>query len=158
MAIGRGCDAGTTAVIYLVGMKHNVPVSKIMSSDPITVHHGDPISKIRKTFADSGVNHLPVTSGDKLVGLVSWTDMMRVSFGDSFGQSAAAEDAVLDHTHKLEDIMNSEPVTIGSDRAIREAAEVLSEANFHALPVVDDGKLVGILSTQDLIKYLRDLY
>jgi CBS domain-containing protein len=120
--------------------------------------HNVPVSKIRKTFAESGVNHLPVTSGDKLVGIISWTDMMRISFGESFGQDTAAEDAVLDHTHKLEDIMNADPVTIPSTGAIREAAEVLSEASFHSLPVVDDGKLVGILSTQDLIKYLRELY
>ncbi len=139
-------------------MKQNVPVSKIMTAEPITVHHGDPISKIRKTFADTGVHHLPVTNGENLVGIVSWTDMMRVSFGDAFGQDAAAEDAVLDHTHRLEDIMEAEPVTIDAGAPIREAAEVLSQAAFHALPVVDGKKLVGIVTTQDLIRYLRDLY
>lgn len=129
-----------------------------MSADPITVHHGDPISKIRKTFAESGVHHLPVTSGEKLVGIVSWTDMMRISFGDAFGQDAAAEDAVLDHSHKLEDVMNSQPTSIGPDSPIREAAELLGDAAFHSLPVVGDGKLVGIVTSQDLIRYLRDLY
>jgi CBS domain-containing protein len=140
------------------GMKHNVPVSKIMSANPITIHHGDPISKVRKTFVESGVHHLPVVSGEKLVGIVSWTDMMRISFGESFGQDVAAEDAVLDHTHTLEDLMAGDPVTIESTSPIREAAEQLSEANFHALPVVEGGNLVGIVTTQDLIRYLRDLY
>ena len=65
---------------------------------------------------------------------------------------------MLDHTHTLESIMKADPVTIGSDRPIREAAELLSEVSFHSLPVVDDGKLAGIVTTQDLIRYLRDLY
>lgn len=145
-------------------MKQNVPVSKIMSADPITVHHGDPISKIRKVFIESGVHHLPVVSGEELVGILSWTDMMRISFGDAFGNADAfdgnqvAEDAVLDHTHTLEDVMRASPATIAADAPIREAAERLGEADFHALPVVEGKKLVGIVTAQDLIRYLRDLY
>ena len=158
------CGAARARSGQIAAMKQNVPVSKIMSTDPVTVHHGDPISKIRKVFVESGVHHLPVVSGEELVGILSWTDMMRISFGDAFGNKDAfegnqvAEDAVLDHTHKLEDVMQSEPTTIASDAPIRHAAEKLGEVEFHALPVVEGKKLVGIVTTQDLIRYLRDLY
>lgn len=138
-------------------MKRNEPISKIMSRHLITITHGDPISKIRKTFTDSGVGHLPVVSGGKLVGIVSWTDLMRVSFGDAFGQGTAAVDATLDHTIKLEDIMQSDPVTLDHTATIRDATTVLTQAKFHSLPIVDGEHLVGIVTSTDLISYLNDL-
>ena len=139
-------------------MRKNEPVTHIMTADPLTVHHGDPISKVRRLFAENSVHHLPVIDGENLVGIVSWTDLMRISFGDAFGQNETAVDATLDHTHKLEDIMNSEPVTIQHNGSIREAAELLGNADFHAIPVVDGKKLTGIVSSRDLIRFLRELY
>ncbi len=139
-------------------MKKNEPVTHIMTADPVTVHHGDPISKVRQMFVDHGVHHLPVTNGEQLVGMISWTDLMRVSFGDAFGQNQTAVDAALDHTHTLEDIMNAEPVTLEQNASIRDAADILLNADFHAIPVVDDKKLTGIVTSKDLIRFLRDLY
>ena len=49
-------------------MKRNEPVSKIMSTGLITVHHGDPISKARKLLRDHGVHHIPVVNGHKIAG------------------------------------------------------------------------------------------
>lgn len=139
-------------------MKKNEPVSHIMTRDPVTVHHGDPISKIRRIFVETGIHHLPVTHGKELVGMISWTDLMRFSFGDAFGTSAAAVDATLDHTHTLEDLMQAHPVTLPVTASIREAAEILSEGKFHALPIVEGKNLAGIVSSADLIRFLRDLY
>lgn len=139
-------------------MRKNEPVTHIMRKDPITVHHGDPISKVRQIFAENDVHHLPVVSGKELIGIISWTDLMRVSFGDAFGQNETAVDATLDHTKTIEDIMNPEPKTLSTSNAIRDAAVALSEADFHAMPVVDGKELVGIVSTKDLIKFLVSLY
>ena len=79
-------------------MKRNEPVSKIMSTGLITVHHGDPISKARKLLRDHGVHHIPVVNGHKIVGILSLSDILRVSFGDAFGADERAVDATLDHT------------------------------------------------------------
>ncbi|MEP4077065.1 CBS domain-containing protein [Haloferula sp.] len=128
-----------------------------MSRHVITLTHGDPISKVRKTFTDSGVGHLPVVNNGNLAGIVSWTDLMRVSFGDAFGESTAAVDATLDHTLTLEDIMESDPVTLDHTATIREAATILAKADFHSLPVIDGNHLVGIVTSTDLISYLNDL-
>jgi CBS domain-containing protein len=139
-------------------MRKNQAVSHIMSADPITVHHGEPISKVRKKFQEHGVHHLPVVEGENLVGMISWTDLMRFSYGDAFGEDDRAVDATLDHTHKLEDLMSRNPVTIDVNSGIREAAQILGGADFHALPVVDGKKLVGIVTSQDLIKFLLELF
>ena len=65
-------------------MKRNEPVSKIMSTELVTVHHGDPISKARKLIHEHGVHHIPVVSGREIVGIISLSDILRVSFGDAF--------------------------------------------------------------------------
>jgi CBS domain-containing protein len=129
-----------------------------MSANVITVHHGDPISKVRKLMNDTGIHHVPVVSGDNLVGIISWSDILRLSFGDAFHADERAVDAALDHSKKIEDVMKTEPFTIPHDGKIREAAEVLARGDFHALPVVQGRKLVGIVTSSDLIKYLLDQY
>lgn len=139
-------------------MRKNQSISHIMTAAPITVHHGEPISQIRRIFQEHRLHHLPVVNGDELVGMISWTDLMRFSYGDAFGEDTRAVDATLDHTHKLEDLMSTSPVTIDVNAGIRDAAQILADADFHALPVVDGKKLVGIVTSRDLIRFLLDLF
>lgn len=139
-------------------MKRNEPVSHIMSTNLVTVHHGDPISKVRKLMQETGVHHLPVVSGENLVGIISWSDILRLSFGDAFDTDQRAVDATLDHSVKLEDVMKKEPFTIPQEGKIREAAEVLARGDFHSLPVVAGRKLVGMVTSTDLIKYLLEQF
>ena len=137
-------------------MKKHEPISKIMSTDLITVHHGDPISKVRQLASMHGVHHIPVVSGDELVGIISWSDILRVSFGDTFETDQCTVDATLDHTFSIEQVMKKNPVSLQETATVRDAAEILARGEFHAVPVVNGGKLVGIVSTTDLIKYLLD--
>jgi CBS domain-containing protein len=53
-------------------------------------------------------------------------------------------------------VMVSNPVTVKSMQTIKEVAEILASREFHALPVIDGTKLVGIVTTTDLIKYLLE--
>lgn len=137
-------------------MKRNEPVSKIMSAGALTIHSGDPISKARKLMVDCGVHHLPVVSGQEIVGIVSFSDILRVSFGDAFGADERAVDATLDHTMTIDQIMSKAPSILKKDATVRDAAEILAEGMFHGVPIVDlDGKtLVGMVTSTDLIRYL----
>ena len=147
-------------VINQPTMKRNEPVSHIMSTGLVTVHHGDPISKARKLIREHGVHHLPVVKGHEIVGIISSSDILRVSFGDAFGADERAVDATLDHTMSLEQVMQPSPRTLRKDMSIRDAAEILSAGDYHAVPIVDtDGKtLVGMVTSTDLIKYLLDQF
>jgi CBS domain-containing membrane protein len=129
-----------------------------MSTSVISIHHGEPVSQARKIMVESGVHHLPVVSGDALKGIISWSDLLRISFGDAFGADERAVDATLDHTFSLEQVMSADVVTVTSQTTVHEAAEILCKGDFHCLPVVDDGKLVGMVTSSDLLKYLAELY
>lgn len=139
-------------------MKHNEPVTRIMSTNLVTVHHGEALSKVRKTMQETGVHHVPVVSGQELVGLISWSDMLRLSFSDAFNTDERAVDAALDHSMTLEQVMAREPITIQETGKIREAAEILSNGDFHSLPVLSGKKLVGMVTSTDLIKYLCEQF
>ncbi len=138
-------------------MKKNEPVSKVMSGSPITVHEGDPVSKVKQLIETHGIHHVPVVSGEQLVGIISWSDLLRVSFGEFGNQDGRQLDAILDHTYSVTGLMSTNPTSIEVSGTVRDAARILAEGNFHALPVVDGGKLVGIVTSTDLIKFLAEL-
>jgi CBS domain-containing protein len=139
-------------------MKKNESISKIMSTDLITIDQSQPVSKARQLLESGDRHHLPVVNGDDLVGIISWNDILRVTFGDFGDQDGRSLDAILDHTYKLTDLANAQPVSIQVSGTIRDAANQLSSHNFHSLPVVDGNKLVGIVTSTDLIQYLVDQY
>ena len=139
-------------------MRKRESITKIMTKDTLTVHHGDSISKVRGIFEKNDVHHIPVVDGENLIGIITWNDFMRITFGDLPDQDVRNIDAILDHTYQLEDVMRKSPVTISKDGTIAEAAEILATGQFHSLPVVDDTKLIGIVTSSDLIRYLAELY
>lgn len=138
-------------------MKQNQPVSQIMTPDPLTVHEKQKPSEVRKLITEQGVHHVPVVSGRKLIGLISANDLLRVGFGDPQVQDVRTVDALLD-TLTIRQVMVEDVLTIQKDEPIKRAAELLSTGRFHSLPVLEGEELVGVLTTADLISFLRELY
>ncbi len=102
---------------------------------------------------------MPVVSGDKIVGILSITDLARISFVDSYDPNNFTIDSSVYSLFTLEQIMVRKPKCIQVTATIKEVAETFLDAEFHALPVVDaNEKLVGIVTTTDLIKYLLEQY
>lgn len=138
-------------------MKRNEPISKIMTTEVRTVHVGQKLSEVRRMLAENPYHHVPVVSGKELVGMISATDIVRLSLA-IYGVDERAVDSMLDSQHTIEGVMTKELSTIGIKQTVRDAAEVFASASFHSLPVVDDGDLVGIVTTTDVIQYLLDQY
>jgi CBS domain-containing protein len=138
-------------------MKQNEPISKLMTRDPRTVHEKQDLSEVRKIVAEHGVHHIPVVSGTRLIGLVSANDLLRVMYGGPKDPDPRQVDAVLD-TMTIRDVMVEDLATIQHDAPIKDAAEILATGRFHALPVLDGEDLVGVVTSTDLIEFLRGLY
>ena len=137
-------------------MKKREPISHIMSSELVTVNVNTPLRETRELFKKNNVRHIPVVSGDKLIGILSYTDIMRISFGGNFEQDNADE-AIFDML-SINQVMKSDVQTVSPDDNIRDIAEILTKVEFHALPVTEGEKLVGIVTTTDIIQYLVDQY
>lgn len=137
-------------------MKKNLHVTHIMHANPTTVHLGEKPSVAQEKMIEGGFHHLPVVSGKKLVGMLTSTDLLRASY--EYGVDSRQSAVVLDDTRSIEDLMQSNPMSLHAESTIRKATEILSEGMFHGLPVVKDGDLVGIVTTTDLLRFYLENY
>ena len=109
-------------------------------------------------MVDSNIHHIPVLSGKKLVGMVSFTDMMKLNVVIN-GADDRTIDTLIDQQFNIGDVMRTQLTTLDARDTIRQAAEILSENNFHAVPVTNgSSELQGIVTSSDLIRYLSDQY
>lgn len=137
-------------------MKHREPVTHIMSGNVRTVSPNQSLAEVRELMEKYNIRHLPVVTGQKLVGIISRTDIMRASWGVS--RQEERENREMLQGISVAEAMSPEPLTITPHTLIREAAETLAELDLSALPVVEDTELVGIVTTTDLIRFLLEKY
>lgn len=139
-------------------MKKRTPVSQIMSKDVITLNHADDLVTAEKLFKSNKIRHIPVVSGKEIKGMLSFTDLLRISFADATYEDESDVDTVVYNMFTIEQVMAKNLVTVNSHTTVKEVAEILASKEFHALPVVDNNELVGIVTTTDLIKYLIEQF
>ncbi len=138
-------------------MKQKVPVSTIMTKNVIKLNLKDDLTKAEALFKKNKIRHIPVVNGNRIIGMLSYTDLLRISFVDAIDDDEVI-DATVYNLFTVEQVMAKNLITISPETTIKEAAEILSSKEFHALPVVLGDLLVGIVTTTDLIKYLIDQY
>ncbi|MCB0403931.1 MAG: CBS domain-containing protein [Bdellovibrionales bacterium] len=139
-------------------MKIKESVTKIMKKNPRAIAGNTKISEAAELLKELNIHHLPVTSGRKLIGMFSYSDLLALDFSAPFNQDARSVFAVLDSEKHMEEVMTTDLTVLNEKQSIGEAADLLSTGEFHSLPVVNDANdLVGIVTSTDLIRYLADL-
>ena len=138
-------------------MKKREPVSHIMTKQVITMQSTDTLQDVVAVLKANPIRHLPVLSGGKIAGMISSNDVNRLTFGKLFDNQDKIDEALLEML-TIDQIMTHKVVSVSSDTSIREVAELFAEAEFHAVPVVDDTFLVGIITTTDVIRYMLAQY
>ncbi len=157
-------------------MPGNVPriVRELMQADVVTVSPETNLADLERQFASTQIGAMPVVDRNRnIVGLVSRFDLMRrlsveqtlAELADSeFDQTLGVRDednsisaigaAVGQRLSQLHarDIMVADVTTIGPDATLTEAARIMTERRFHRLPVVENGKLIGIVSAFDFMR------
>ena len=122
----------------------NEPVSLIMTRDVITAGQDDSLAVARNIFLKNKVHHLPIVNGSRLVGILTTYDLFRLN-------GSHKEQSYEDMT--IKDVMTKHVATLEPDDKIGSAAELFLENLFHAVPIVKDGDLQGIVTSFDVIKY-----
>jgi len=138
-------------------MKKREPISKIMTKDVITLTLNDSLFDAKMLFKKHQIRHIPVVENEKIVGMLSLTDLLRISFVDSYSDNESI-DTTIYNMLSIGQVMANNPVNVSSDSIIKDVASLLATKEFHALPVVNNEKLVGMITTTDLLNYLVDLY
>lgn len=120
----------------------NEPLSSIMTKKVITAGPDDKLSVAREVFMKNRVHHLPIVRGARLVGILTTYDMFKLVDSGSDYDDVIIKNVMTDHVATLE-----------PEDKIGSAAELFLENLFHAVPIVKDGELKGIVTSFDVIKY-----
>ena len=134
-------------------MRKDEPVSIIMATDLVTLCISDDLVTAEKLFIKNKIKHIPVVKDKEIIGMLSYTDIQRVSYSD-ISEDQSSIDSFVYNTFTIEQVMAKNIIAIPPYTSIKDAAELLTKKGFHALPVVEDSELVGIVTTRDLVKYL----
>jgi CBS domain-containing protein len=150
-------------------------VRDIMNVKPVIVQAESSVSDAARILRENKVSGLPVLDGEKLVGIVSESDLLRllsveegegglwlpspfevfeVPFRDlvKWERMRSAADEI--PNKKVSDIMSKNLHEVGPDDSIEEAASIMTRHRINRLPVVEDGRLVGIVTRGDIISGL----
>jgi CBS domain-containing protein len=139
-------------------MKRLEPVSKIMTKKLVTLTLKDNLFTAEKLFKECHIRHIPIVKENHIIGMLGLTDLDRISFLDAYDANEIQIDNAIYNMLSIEQVMVKNVVKINSKTTIKEVAEILSKNEIHALPVVDNTELVGIVTTTDLLLYLLDQY
>ncbi|QHN65271.1 CBS domain-containing protein [Bergeyella cardium] len=138
-------------------MKQRVPVSQIMTKELVTLNTTQSLYDAERLFKEYNIRHIPVVEGDRILGVLSYSDLLRISFADVTEGEEDVSSVVYD-MYTIPQIMAKAPITVQASTNVKEVAEILATQSFHSIPVLDGEKLVGIVTTTDLIKYLLEQY
>lgn len=117
----------------------------IMTTDIIAVKRQTPISRVIEILLENNITGLPVVSDDMtLVGIISEKDLLNL-LSDLKDDSA-----------KVEDFMTKDVVSFDKDEDLIAICECLIKNHFRRVPIVEEEKLVGIISRKDIIKYILE--
>ena len=136
-------------------MKHRrLQVRDLMTKAPITAGAGLALYDAYALMYENEIRRLPVVQHGKLAGIVTLGDIQRaLSAAVTAGQAAAETTADLRaSTLTVGDIMSPDPITVAPGDTIQDAAEQMLENQVGGLPVVEAGRVVGIVTESDIFR------
>ncbi len=131
-------------------------VREIMTNDVTTLPEAGTMLDAAMIFARTSLRHIPVLRDASLVGVLTERDMKRFAPGLMSGISSQQYNELMENT-PLSKVMTRNPMTLSPDQDVADAADLFSTKRFGCLPVVEQGKLVGIVTTTDMLRLLAQM-
>jgi len=132
------------------------PVSELMTKNLITVNPEDKLMAVKKIFDENRIHHIPVVRFRKIVGIISKTDLLYFikGMGNTRHPDVLNEGRLL--ITRAQEIMTTGLGVLEPTDRVNAALEVFRENILHAIPIIENDELVGILTTHDIITALAD--
>lgn len=131
----------------------DIPISEIMTQQVVYLTSEDSLETAEKLMKKHHIRHLPIVNDGKLKGILSLTDLQRISFATPISEIDENMGSAIYDMFTIDQIMTHHPVHVDIHDGIVKALHILAENEFHALPVVNKDRLVGIVTSTDVIKY-----
>jgi CBS domain-containing protein len=117
-------------------------VGEIMTSDVLTVDPSDTIGETAQMMVERGVSSAVVSDYGNLIGIVTERDLTRAVAGRVHTSEA-----------RVREWMTSDPITLSPDASADEAAKIMLDNGFRHVPIVEEGRAVGIVSIRDVARW-----
>jgi CBS domain-containing protein len=132
-------------------------VTEIMSAKLITLHPKDKIARAEELFESFDIHHIPIVVMNKVVGIISQGDVLfltRKPVMHSFDQFIKEKRINLG---SIDEIMTTEVITVDAKTSISKVLEVFLTKRINAIPVLDNGEIVGLVTSFDMMSYLKTI-
>lgn len=128
-------------------------VEDVMVKQLKTVAPEQSISEVNAIFESEGFRHVPVMAFGTLVGIISRTDLMRITYGAELAvDEVEGINMLIYEARTAGDVMTKELKTVEVGAPLTEAARIMLKYQLSAVPVLDDRELVGLITTSDVLK------
>lgn len=125
------------------------PIKSVMTTNVVCVSPMQNLLDVKHIYENKKFHHhIPVVENNKLVGMVSLIDFMYNISG-----AGVKDDHKVYKELKVKDIMTPKPFYLTTSSTIEDTAKVLAKGYYHAIPILENEELVGIVSTADIIEY-----
>ena len=133
-----------------------ISVKEIMTKDVVAVAPTDRLVHARRQMVDANVGRLPVIEDDELVGMITSKDLMRAFIDFRKNVPEKYQKTQIKEVF-VEDIMSSNPSYVSKEMSITEVSKIMMETGYNGLPVVEEGKVVGIITQTDILRLIEKL-
>lgn len=138
-------------------MKNFPTIKNIMTPNPITINNEDSVSRAILKMKNNDFDHLPVVDKwNNLLGIISKSDLYRKALHLSQNTTGKAYTTKVLFVTTAADIMTADPVVVTPEHSVEFAVELLLQGDFHALPVVSENRLIGIITSKDVLEFIVD--
>lgn len=130
------------------------PIQDIMTHHVVVASKHHKFSQVLEFFARFKVHHIPVTDEDKVIGIISAKDVIKHLYRHLETHDWCTAMSQLDEDVSIETLMTTNPMTVSPKDTVQKAAYLFRDHTFHSLPVIQDGKIRGIVTTKDIAKHV----
>ena len=127
-------------------------VKTYMSRQLISVNIDDSLAAILKCLKKHEVSHLLVFEDKILVGVISHVDVLHSIKSLAYSTTGETMTSVILQSEKARSIMSNNLITVSPEASIQQCSELIINNSIHCLPVVENGRAIGIVTTTDLLK------
>jgi CBS domain-containing protein len=131
-----------------------VDVVDVMTRNVLTVTPDTSVREAALTMMDNRISGLPVVEDDVVVGVISEADYVAKDSSRTWVSHVlfGHEDGMLSGIERVEELMSRHPITISATATVKEAARLMTRNDVNRLPVIDHGRLIGLVTRSDLIR------
>jgi CBS domain-containing protein len=139
-----------------MGIKKRL-VKDWMSSNPVTISPKTTVAHAHDLMTQHNFRHIPVVEDDSLVGIISLGDIRESGPSEVSSLSIYELNFLLANT-EVKEVMSAKPYFIGAEEKLSAAARVMLDHKIAGLPVVSDGKVIGILTESDIFQAVIEVF